>query len=480
MNKTASFYLLTDCHYVSKTCWEEGKPITRRERGDQIALKLSPEILDTFVDRIIADKETDTVLFLGDNVNSGDMNSHYEFRERLRKLAEAGKKVYVTVATHDYCSPDGEDECFQKGAVRYTENGTEPVPFMLRSGLGEFYEEFGPEQALSVDKESGSYTVKVGEGLRLIAIIDNGNGRSHCGLFDEGMKWLSDQIDEAKAAGDCVLLAVHHPVISPWKVFRHMVDYELYGGYEQLSALMCEKDVRAVFTGHTHVQNIRRYIGENGNWFFDISTIALVNAFGKMRKVSFDSDSGLCTVESIGIDSIKDVDTAGEKASDYLYRINFTGLLESALPYVSEDYDRFLEMTDGFLPVDKLEKHRGLVKFAVKKLLKMKLSTLAKFGRTKKILTAEQYAYTRTVKAFDVIFAVMRHIYPGNAPYTPDTAENIVMGGVAGRLDRIVSRFKIGAVQKLIPPGSSLYEMVQDFLYNNRTGDDDFIEFSLK
>ena len=100
MNKSA-FYLLTDCHYVSKSCWEVGESFTRREKGDQIVLKLSPEILDTFIDRIIADNETDSVLFLGDNVNSGDMNSHYEFRERLQKLKDAGKNVYITYATHD-------------------------------------------------------------------------------------------------------------------------------------------------------------------------------------------------------------------------------------------------------------------------------------------------------------------------------------------------------------------------------------------
>ena len=479
MNKPASFYLLTDCHYVSKTCWEEGEPITRRERGDQIVLKLSPEILDSFIDKIIADNETDTVLFLGDNVNSGDMNSHYEFRERLQKLADAGKKVYVTVATHDYCSPNGEDECFQKGAVRYTATGTEPIPFMLRSGLNEFYNEFGPKQALSIDPESGSYVVKIGDKLRLVAIIDNGNGRSHCGLFEEGIKWLSAQIDEAKAAGDYVLIAVHHPVIPPWEVYRHMADFEVYGGYRQLSELMCEKNVRAVFTGHTHVQNIREFTGRNGNRFYDIATISLVNAAGKMRKVIVD-DGGKCTVESIGLDSINGVDTCGKSVFDYLYSINFTGLLESALPYVDSDYDKFLEMTEGFLPTDKLKKHKGLVRFAVKKIRKLKLSTLVRFGKTKKMLSKEQYAESKNKKAFDGVLVVLSHIFRGNAPYTPETAENIVFGGVAKRLDRIVAKFRIEALQKIIPPGSSLYEMLQDFLYNNRTGDDDFIEFDLK
>ena len=46
MNKNPSFYFLTDTHFVSKESWVEGRPFTMREKGDQIALKLSPEILD--------------------------------------------------------------------------------------------------------------------------------------------------------------------------------------------------------------------------------------------------------------------------------------------------------------------------------------------------------------------------------------------------------------------------------------------------
>ena len=47
------------------------------------------------------------------------------------------------------------------------------------------------------------------------------------------------------------------------------------------------------------------------------------------------------------------------------------------------------------------------------------------------------------------------------------------------RLDRLVEKRKIEKVQKLIPPGSSLTEMGEDFLYNNRTGDDNAIRLNL-
>ncbi len=477
-NTKTSFYIITDSHFVSKKSWVEGEPINGRERGDQIALKSSPEILDAFLKKIIADTQTDTVIFTGDNVNNGDMNSHYDFRERLDRLKAAGKKVYVTTATHDYCG-EGDDENFFHACV-YTETGTEPTPCMRKADLYDFYADYGPNQAISVHRESGSYAVKLGDGVRLIMINDNGNGRSHCGLFEDGVKWLTAEIDAANEAGDFVLLAVHHPVISPFEVYRHMVDFEMYGGYRELSELMCEKNVRVVFTGHTHVQNIREYKSEKGGSFYDVSTIALVNAAGKMRKVDIDTASGECVVDSIGIEALDGVDTGGETVYKHLYHLNFPGALETLIPLANENYDEFLVKAGGVLPVDFFKKHRLIGKWAFGKLSKMKMKFLMRFGKTKKLLTPAQAEQIKNESLIHVVYEILRCIFPGNAPYTPDTAENIVLSGVARRLDRIVKRFKIKKVEGLIPPGSSLEEMAQDFLYNDRTGDDNKIVINLR
>jgi 3',5'-cyclic AMP phosphodiesterase CpdA len=476
-DKKTSFYLLTDTHYVSKNNWVEGKPFNDREKSDYIALKLSPEILDTFIDKIIADTETDTVIFTGDNVNNGDMASHAEFRQRLDTLVAAGKKVYVTTATHDYCGEGDDENIFH--ACRYTETGTEPIDYMRKAGLFDYYKAYGPEQALSVHDESGSYSVQLGEGVRLVMINDNGNGRSHCGLFDDGHKWLREQIHEAKSAGDYILLAVHHPVLPPWETYRHLMDFEVYGGYEELKSMMCEEGVRVVFTGHTHVQNIRKYTDPQGRYFYDVSTISLVNAAGKMRKITVDADSGICEITSIGTDVIRGVDTQGLTAHEYLYTINLPGILEKLLPLSLRDFDAFLGQADGCLPVDKMRSHKALTKFALKKVQSVKMSTLAKFGRVKNELSPEELKAAKATPVIDVAYVVLRHLFPGNAPYTPDTTEFKIINAVASRLDGIVDRFNIEKVKKIIPPGSSLREIFEDFLYNNRTGDDDSITIEL-
>ncbi len=480
MNNKAdnSFYLLTDIHYVSKNKWVEGKPINNRERGDQIALKSSPEIFEAFAEKILADSEINTVVITGDNVDGGDILSHEEFREKIRALKAAGKNVYITVATHDYCST-GEDECCFHSACRYTETGTEPIPFMRRNELFDFYREFGPDQALSVHDESGSYTVKIGEGLRLIAIVDNGNGRSHCGLFEDGVEWLKGQIAGAKEAGDYVLLAVHHPVIPPWDVYSHMVDYEMYGGYRELWNLMWDENVRVIFTGHTHVQNIRKLENDAGSWFVDVSTISLANAAGKMRKVTVDTETGMCDIKSVGIENLPGTDTGGLSAYEYLYTRNFPGIVQRILPLASKDFDEFLKQAEGFLPVDKLAGKKFLVKRIANILMRRKLSSLIRFGRSGKLLSKEQKKYAKSVPLTDIIYEILRHIFTGNAPYTPDTVENIVLSAVCRRLDRLVEKLNVEKVKGMIPPGSSLNEMAQDFLYNTRTGDDDSIMVQL-
>ena len=118
--------------------------------------------------------------------------------------------------------------------------------------------------------------------------------------------------------------------------------------------------------------------------------------------------------------------------------------------------------------------------FGCKKLRAMKLAFIAKHGRVWRKLTDEQKRYAKDTLFETVLLTILRHIYTGNAPYGPETVENIAVTGLAARLDRLVHLFRIGAVENLIPPGSSLTEMAQGFLYNDRTGDDDSIRFSLQ
>ncbi|MCH5198717.1 MAG: metallophosphoesterase [Oscillospiraceae bacterium] len=477
MAEDRSFYILTDTHYVSKKIFTDGKAFRRREKGDQIALRNSAEILRSFFDIILEDEKTDAVLITGDLVNSGDRVSHEDFISELKTLTNAGKRVFVTTATHDYCGM-GDDENFFT-AVKYFDDHTEPALCVRKSELNSLYYDFGPRQSDSVHEESGSYSLKLFEGVRLIAINDNGNGRSHCGLFDDGFMWLENEIDNAGKNGEEVLLAVHHPVIPPWDIYARAAEFEMFGGYKRISELMCKKGVRVIFTGHTHVQNIRKFTDEQGRYFYDVSTSAAVSAAGCMRKVNLDISKKICDIKSVRINSISGVDTEGQSVFDYIYHLNFTGALEKALPLAKSDFNAFLNGVEGVLPADKLKAHPVIVKTAVKKAEKLKLSSLAKFGKKYNGLSREEISALNGKKALPVLFEIAKHIFAGNAPYSPDTAEYKILYGVVKRAEKIAKTLHISAIDNFIPAGETLWDIAQPFICNNRTGDDDAVTIKL-
>ena len=477
MSDKLSFYVLTDTHYLSEKMWVEGKSINSREMGDQIAIKCTPQVLRSFFKKILEDKESEYVLITGDLINSGDLQSHKDFINELKILTDAGKKVLVTCATHDYAGLGDDENIFH--AVRYTENGCEEAERVYKTELPSLYYEFGHRYADSIDAESGSYCVPLPSGFRLIAIYDNGNGRSHCGLFDEGFLWLENEFINAKEKGETVFLAVHHPVIPPWNIYKAVADFEMFGGYEKLKELMCRYGIRLIFTGHTHVHGIKKYTDNEGRYFYDVTTSALPSAKGRMRKAVFDPVNKTCTVESIGIDTIDGFDTGGRSAEDYIYSLNFAGLLEKSLPMAKTDWNGFLENVSHVFNVDKLKKHPRISKMLINKISGMKMSFFGKFGKKAGGLTKEDIKYLKNIPLTDVAFNIMKSVFGGNGPYPPETAEYKAIEGSVLRIEKLIAMLRID-LSKILPGDETLLETAKPFLYNTRTGNDNEIIIELE
>ena len=472
MSDRLSMYILTDTHYLSKKMWVEGEPINGREKGDQIAIKSTPEILRSFFKKIVEDNDAEYVLITGDLINNGDRISHEDFIGELKMLTDAGKKVLVTAATHDYAGLGDDENIFHP--VYYRENGCEPAERVYKTELPSLYFDFGHCYADSIDNESGSYSVPLGNGVRLIAIYDNGNGRSHCGLFDEGFSWLEKEIKRANEKGEWVFLAVHHPVIPPWPVYKGIAEFELFGGYEKLSRIMCENGVKVIFTGHTHVHGIKKYEDSEGRFFYDITTSALPSAAGRMRKVVFDKKDGTCSVESIGIEKIEGIDTKGMSARDYIYSLNFIGLLEKSLPLMDTDWESFCFNADRVFSVPFLRKHPFVSRVAIKLFLKIPMSLIGRFGRKAGGVTREDIKYLKSVKFFDSLVKIVASVFSGNGPFPPHTPEYRALRGGAIRGMKLLKVFGVD-IDKIIPGEETALETMNHFLYNDRTGDDDSI-----
>lgn len=131
--KDFSFYLVTDPHYYDSSFKRTGSAYEERSKTDQKCVAETPAIIDAGFEQIANDKSTDIVLIPGDLVYRGEYQSHVGFREKLYKLRDSGKKIYLITARHDYA----EDP------VEFDGDKTIPVKGMEREELRDFYREFG-------------------------------------------------------------------------------------------------------------------------------------------------------------------------------------------------------------------------------------------------------------------------------------------------------------------------------------------------
>lgn len=181
-----SFYLVTDTHYYDSSFKRVGEAYEKRSVTDQKCVAETPAIIDAGFEQIAQDKDTDVILIPGDLVYRGEYQSHVGFRERLYKLKEQGKKIYLITARHDYCE-DGNP-------VEFDGDELIPVKGMPRDELRDFYKDFGFDDAISEHRESMSYVAQIADGVRLLALNCDGDCKDFMGLWDDQMQWALDEI----------------------------------------------------------------------------------------------------------------------------------------------------------------------------------------------------------------------------------------------------------------------------------------------
>lgn len=337
-------FLIADPHYFSPQIYEPGsRAYLLREQNDQICLKESPAIIDAAFDFMAQCGDTDIILIPGDLINCGEKVCHMEFIDRLRKLRKAGKRVYVTTATHDYIGKGYDENDFFR-AMRFS--GTEPTPVEAthREELRSLYAEFGPNEALSIHQQSMSYCVKLGDGVRLLALNDDGNGRSFIGFSEDCLHWIFDQIQAAKASGDYLFAMSHHPLLYPFELLEHIPDYGIIHGGKELAARLADTGIQLFLTAHTHQQNITKLTSVQGNTIYDVSTASLVGAGACIREIQFDADE--IAISSLPIVQVPHWDMEGLPYPEYFRKHHFTAVYREFLDAAAHDTRKLASMLD--------------------------------------------------------------------------------------------------------------------------------------
>lgn len=427
MSDTLKFYLVTDLHHFAPSLGTTGKAYERRSNSDQKCLAETGAIIDAAFDKIIEDKEINIVLIPGDLSDNGEMESHLDLIEKLRRLKKAGKRVIVTTATHDY------NDCPE----RYVGDSIFPATPTSREELLDLYHDFGLDEAIEFHPKSHSYVVKLSPGYRLLALNDDGNGRSFCGYFPEHLEWILEQIKAAHEAGDEVIAMTHHPVLPPSPIYPLFSKRDMLGDYENTGTILADAGVQFIFTGHTHMQNIAVKISPKGNTIYDINTASLAGYAGVIRKVTLTEKE--MTVTSESIDNFN-WDLKGMTAEEYL-KSHFDYLLNDIFDSMAFDIPHLSKLAIGFsVEPSTVLKLRIPLTILGRTLQKLTLGKLAAvLGIKKKIDPSVQNLLMK-----DLVIEIIRNIYAGDEPYTPETPIYKAFAAIIERLKPLIAKFKKG------------------------------------
>lgn len=397
-----SFYLVTDTHYFDGSFKREGSAYENRSRTDQKCVAETPAIIDAGFKQLAADSETNIILIPGDLVYRGEYQSHIGFRERLYKLKEQGKRIYLITARHDY----GGDP------VEFDGDRLIPVKGMPREELRDFYRDFGFDAAISEHKESMSYVAQLADGVRLLALNCDGDCRDFKGIWDNQMQWALNEIKKAHDEGQYIFAMTHYPLL-PFSSVMNLIGDAKLTDWEKRANEFADAGLDLIFTGHMHAQAITDYTTKNGNTITDVQTGCFVGCPCAYRKITF-RDKNTIDIKSFTIDDF-DYDKQGKTAAEYF----------------QWRFDRMINWKmDEILPAPA---KKILDKFTLKKLGRLLFFKVDKSieGRLAK----------------EVGIELVRNVFIGNEPYVKGTPMYEAMAKMLKRLrpvTNVISK-KIGA-----------------------------------
>lgn len=462
-NEPLKIQFITDVHYYSRKLGTEGKAYDNAESKSQKVIKDSDLVIKAGFDMLCEDKSTDIVVLAGDTTKDGELESHKEFIEMLYDLKARGKRVYVITATHDYrwkgiaSGFDGDNE-IEVPAVEE------------RHDLWDMYYDFGPNEAISYHRESMCYVVQLAPGYRLFALNDDTNykpeGESGSGYSDDCMKWILEQLEDAKKNDQYVIAMTHHPMISPSPFYSIIGKGDMQRNHETTREIFADAGLSCMLTGHTHVHDISVITTKKGNKFYDISCGAMGGCPPTMRTVTFDPKNAKIDVDTVMITDVPGLDTNGKPFDEYM-RGFFFGMIGEVIWAMGNDIDRLAEMAPSFsIPGEKVKKLAWIIKPIGKFLNKLTFKKMWKLCKKECGLKKSDIADIADNKVVDFILELVQNLYCGDSPYGPDTREYKLTCGILNVIDSFLDTIHL-SIGKFLKGATTVRSLVEPLLWNS-------------
>lgn len=450
--------VITDTHYYAKSNGVEGAAYDAANTKSQLLLKDAAELLDAAFRQIKADKRTDIVLLSGDTTSNGDYDSHKEFIEMLRDLKASGKRVYVLTATHDY-QDDGQTNA-------YSGDKKIKIPAAKREELFEMYREFGPDEAISVHRDSMSYVVQLQDGYRLFAINDDRNLQGKSGISDDCYQWLSEQAEDARKNGQFILAMTHHPLIAPSPIYALIGKNDMHGDFDVRRKQYADLGLQFMLTGHTHIHHIDKIQSDRGNTLYTIATAATVGYPAPIRTVVVDEAAGIVSTTTDLITEKVNCKLDNNNLQEHL-KNQMIGMVRDLVKAAGGDIHKFADMVTAMSIKKKvIYKYGWLIRPFAKALNKLTIGKVAKWTKKETGLKPEDYADIKDKSVVDFIADMALNLYAGENLYEPEDAEYKITMGLLSIFDSIFAALHI-SVRKLLKVSDSLCDFVEPLLHNS-------------
>lgn len=260
-------WVITDIHYISPSLYDDGekfKFIIQTSAGKDIIYQ--EETLEALVYK--AQREKPNVLVVsGDLTLNGEKQSAIELAGYFAEIEKTGTNVYVIPGNHDIS--DG-------WAKKYRAEKAEATDQILPKDFSRIFQDFGYNEAISVDSNSLSYLVAPRENL-WIAMIDTnkyswqGSTRGPItsgSLRDGTYQWLQECFTLAAEKGAKVIPVIHHNLLDHNQLVNQGFTLD---NAEEMQKLLSQEKVSFTLSGHIHAQDIASK-QLNGEPIYDIVT----------------------------------------------------------------------------------------------------------------------------------------------------------------------------------------------------------------
>lgn len=432
------FFLITDTHFYKNSLGARGKEYDEFMRFEQKCFAETQAINESVFAFLKSSDYADTVLIAGDLSFNGEMESHLEFIKHLKDLRSSGKKVFVITADHDFKNED--DSCFS-----FDENGRGCPKAAGRDELFDLYRDFGFDDALAVDRQHLSYVAQLCDGVRLLALNNDGSDTSEKYFDSEQISWIKQQAEKASAEGEIMFAMNHYPLLPGQPLFS-IIPTAVQKNGDSVSRMLADLGVNLVFTGHMHNQSINKIVTDKGNVFYDVCTGSIIAHPAVIRLVEIGEDKKV-TIKSIDTPDF-DWDTGSVDCKTYLCNL-FDSMILNIIEDMKDDPQRLMSKF-GI-------KENAVISFVFK--TAGKLINKITLGTMCRMLFIKCPGSVGKIKVKDYAVELVRGVFEGNQGFVEGTDKGDVFLSFLKRINPILKKVN---VRKSDGSKADLYDILKN------------------